>query len=208
MMHINGENMLVLGITGGIGSGKSLVTKIMKKVFHSAVIDTDSIGHELLLRNGKAYKRVVAVFGKEILSEDGEINRKKLGEIVFSERKKLEELNSIVHPLVEEEVDSRIKEAEKKGYAFVCLETALLIEVGYDKKCDEIWFVYADTETRIRRLVKKRGLSVERVKAILEKQKSEEEFKKIAHRIINNSKNEKDTENQIREIVSSYRRSE
>lgn len=198
--------MLVFGITGGIGSGKSLVTKIMKEKFHSAVIDTDSIGHELLLKQGKAYSQVLAAFGNEILDKSGEISRKKLGSIVFSDQEKLKVLNAIVHPLVEKEVDDKIEIFRKEGYSFLCLETALLIEVGYDKKCDEVWFVYADEEIRVRRLMEKRGLSKEKVTSILEKQSLEKEFRKIANRVIDNSKEECDTENQIREIIFSYQR--
>lgn len=197
--------MFVIGITGGIGSGKSLVMRLMKEEFSSAVIDTDSIGHELLQKEKKTYKEVVRVFGREILDTKQEIDRKKLGSLVFSDKKKLEALNGILHPAVEKEVDKRLLEFEKENFPFVCLETALLFDVGYEKKCDEVWFVYTDEETRMKRLMKNRNLSEKNCKAIFNKQRSSEEFKTRSDRTIDNSLGEKEVLSQLRKIVALIR---
>ena len=195
---------MVIGITGGIGSGKSVVTSLLRDKFDAAVIDTDTIGHEVMESGKSAYKKVVDIFGNEVLAEDGSIDRKKLGSLVFGNRELLYKLNSIIHPAVEAEVDKRIAEFTKKKYKYIALETALLIKVGYNRKCDKVWFVYADKDIRLKRLYDNRGIDKEKAIKIFESQNSEEEFRQIADDVINNSGSEAETEIQIKNILESY----
>ena len=140
---------MVIGITGGIGSGKSLVTKLLQAKFGAAVIDTDTVGHEVMEIGTKAYHEIVDVFGKEVLSEDKSVDRKILGDKVFGNEALLTKLNNIIHPAVEAEVDKRIEDFIKKNYKYIALETALLMKV---------WYVYADKDVRLKRLYYNRGL--------------------------------------------------
>ena len=195
---------MVIGITGGIGSGKSVVTSLLRDKFGAAVIDTDTIGHEVMEIGKSAYKKAVKAFGYKVLAEDGSIDRKKLGSLVFDNKELLSKLNSIIHPAVEMEVDKRIDEFIKKNYKYIALETALLIKVGYNIKCDKIWFVYADKDVRLKRLYDYRGMDKEKAIKIFESQSSEEEFREIADDVIDNSGSEPETEIQIKNILESY----
>ena len=196
---------MVIGITGGIGSGKSVVTSLLRDKFDAAVIDTDTIGHEVMETGKSAYKKVVEIFGNKVLAEDGSIDRKKLGNLVFDNRELLFKLNDIIHPAVEVEVDKRIAEFIKKNYKYIALETALLIKVGYNRKCDKIWYIYADEDVRLKRLYVNRGIDKDKALKIFESQSSEEEFRKIADDVIDNSYSEEKTKIQIENILESYR---
>jgi len=196
---------LVIGITGGIGSGKSVVTKLLQAKFGAAVIDTDTIGHEVMETGKHAYKEIVKVFGKVVLKPDKTIDRKTLGSIVFDNQELLIKLNGIIHPAVEEEVDKRIAGFIKKNYKYIALETALLIKVGYNRKCDKIWYIYADKDVRLKRLYVNRGIDKDKALKIFESQSSEEEFRKIADDVIDNSYSEEKTKIQIENILESYR---
>ena len=196
---------MVIGITGGIGSGKSVVTSLLRDKFDAAVIDTDTIGHEVMDTGKSAYKKVVEIFGNKVLAEDDSIDRKKLGNLVFDNRELLFKLNDIIHPAVEVEVDKRIAEFIKKNYKYIALETALLIKVGYNRKCDKIWYIYADKDVRLKRLYVNRGIDKDKALKIFESQSSEEEFRKIADDVIDNSYSEEKTKIQIENILESYR---
>ena len=195
---------MVIGITGGIGSGKSVVTSLLRDKFDAAVIDTDTIGHEVMEIGKSAYKKVVEIFGNKVIAEDGSIDRKKLGSLVFDNRELLSKLNNIIHPAVEAEVDKRIAEFTQKKYKYIALETALLIKVGYNRKCDKVWFVYADKDIRLKRLYDNRGIDKEKAGKIFESQNTEEEFRQIADDVIDNSGSEAETEIQIKNILESY----
>lgn len=195
---------MVIGITGGIGSGKSVVTSLLRDKFDAAVIDTDTIGHEVMEIGKSAYKKVVEIFGNKVIAEDGSIDRKKLGSLVFDNRELLCKLNDIIHPAVEAEVDKRIAEFTQKKYKYIALETALLIKVRYNRKCDKVWFVYADKDIRLKRLYENRGIGKEKAGKIFESQNTEEEFRQIADDIIDNSGSEAETEIQIKNILESY----
>lgn len=195
---------MVIGITGGIGSGKSVVTSLLRDKFDAAVIDTDTIGHEIMEIGKSAYKKVVEIFGNKVIAEDGSIDRKKLGSLVFDNRELLCKLNDIIHPAVEAEVDKRIAEFTQKKYKYIALETALLIKVRYNRKCDKVWFVYADKDIRLKRLYDNRGIGKEKAGKIFESQNTEEEFRQIADDIIDNSGSEAETEIQIKNILESY----
>ena len=192
---------MVIGITGGIGSGKSLVTKFLQAIFGAAVIDTDTVGHEVMEIGTKAYYEILETFGKEVLAKDESIDRKILGDLVFTNEEMLSKLNDIIHPAVEAEVDKRIEDFNKKNYKYIALETALMIKVGYNRKCDKVWYVYADKDVRLKRLYYNRGLDRVKAAKIIDNQNSDEEFRKIADAVIDNSGTEDETLVQIKKIL-------
>lgn len=195
--------MIVIGITGGIGSGKSLVVKLLKERFGAAAIDTDSLAKELMRKGRASYRKVVERFGEGILDADGEIDREKLGKIVFADSEKLRTLNSLTHPAVHEEVLSLIRKYRESGeYRAVLVETALLIEAGYQNFCDEVWYVHADEAVRKKRLVESRGYTAEKIESIFAKQKKEDEFLKYATWIIENNAGEAAVLTQLEQAMS------
>lgn len=193
--------MKVLGITGGVGSGKSVVLSIMEEKFGCKTILCDLVAHDLMQPGEKSYVEIVKTFGKEILHEDQTINRKALGAIVFGDEEKLGKLNAITHPNVKEEVKARIAKIKEEGVASaICLEAALLIETGYEDVYDELWYIYVNRETRYQRLYEGRGYSREQTDSIMKNQLSEEEFRAHADVVIDNSYTVEETEAQIRKV--------
>lgn len=192
---------MVIGITGGIGSGKSLVAEILKKEVDAVIIDTDRIGHTLL-EDEEIKSSIVLEFGKKILDANNKIDRKALGKIVFNDNLKLGTLNTILHKEIEKRVDELISIHKSKKY--LVIETALLIQAGYVDKCDKIWVIYANKENRLLRLLEERGLSKEYVESIIDKQSRDEDFFEIADEIIDNSKSYIETRDRVLEILKGY----
>ncbi|TAH64361.1 MAG: dephospho-CoA kinase, partial [Anaerolineaceae bacterium] len=181
------NNMKVIGITGGIGSGKSLVADIMIKKYKAYLINSDSIAREQMMPGGISYQGVVDYFGREILVEDGSIDKSKLSQIVFTDKEKLLKLNSLTHPNVLIEVQKIIAEKRDSNVVPYCIiETALMIESGYDFVCDEVWYVYSSTSSRRNRLKQYRSYSDEKIDAIFESQSKEEDFLKAFTKVIYN----------------------
>ncbi|MCF8002248.1 MAG: dephospho-CoA kinase [Halanaerobiales bacterium] len=138
---------MIIGLTGGIATGKSTVSKILKDL-NIKVIDADKIAHNVL-EYEDVKKEIKETFGNKVLNENGEIDRKKLGKIVFKENQKLKKLESITHPKILEIIDNKLKESKSE---LIVLDAPLLFESSLDGKVDEIWVVYASEETQISRL--------------------------------------------------------
>ena len=166
--------MKVIGLTGGIGSGKSTVAQFLGEL-GAAVVDLDKVGHDVLEKGRGAYKKVVREFGKDILAADGEIDRAKLGKIVFSDNDALRRLNRIVHPAIDKTVAKKIQEYRKKGVKAVVLEAAAMVEAGKTAPADEIWVTTAPRETVLRRLKERSGYSEEAAGQRFSSQLSNEE---------------------------------
>ena len=199
------EDMKIIGITGGVGSGKSAILDIFKQNYQSFVVQADLVAHELMMPGNISYIKIVDFFGKSILNEDDTINRKLLGEIVFSKKEKLEILNSFVHPEVKNRIKELIQEKkESKNCEFFLIEAALLLEDHYDEICDEIWYVYANHDVRVERLKASRGYTEEKIKNMMNNQLSEEEFRRRCNRTIDNSKSMEDTKEQIKNLLNTY----
>lgn len=182
--------MKVIGITGGIGSGKSLVADIMVKKYNAYNINTDRIAYEQMLPGGISYSGVVEYFGKGILNEDGTIDRSRLSRIVFNDREKLLKLNSLTHPNVLIEVQKVIdKKRAEKNVPYCIIETALMIESGYDAVCDEVWYVHSPADIRRQRLKSSRGYTDEKIDAIFASQSKEQDFFKKFDKVIYNEDN-------------------
>ncbi len=180
----------VIGLTGGAGSGKSYVAGLLENVCKVCHINTDQISRLQMQKGGCVYQKVLKQFGPEFLDDEGEINRKKLGEYIFQRPEELAVLNAITHPPVKEEVRHIIEAAKDSGYDVILLESALLIEAGYKEICDEVWYVYANREIRKKRLQETRGYSEARVHDMFRSQKTDRFFREHADYVIENNMRE------------------
>jgi dephospho-CoA kinase len=190
--------MKIIGITGGVGSGKSRVLNFMETEYQAYICQADHVAWELQSPGTACYDRIVATFGHSIINEDRTINRKHLGSIVFADEQKLSMLNAIMHPAVKEEIKHRIVKEKENGTTLFLLEAALLLEDGYDAICDEIWYVYAEESVRKNRLASDRGYSEEKTDAIMKQQLTEQTFRERCQFVIDNSNDFAHTVYQIR----------
>lgn len=189
--------MKVIGVTGGVGAGKSTVLQYLEKAYGALLIVADQVGHEVMEPEAEAYEKIRLEFGSQVLGADGRIDRKVLGELVFADAEKLKKLNAIVHPAVKSEILKRIRQAELAGRTLVVVEAALFLEEKYDAFCRETWYIYTDEEERRRRLQRSRGYSDERISQIFRNQKSHEEFVRRCTFTIDNNKTAEETCRQI-----------
>lgn len=195
--------MKVIGITGGIGSGKSLVAKILMDKYGAHFINTDRIAKEQMDVGGVSYAGVVDYFGHGILAEDGSIDRKKLSEIVFQDKEKLQKLNNLTHPNVLTAVQEELASLRRAGVVkYAIIETALMIESGYDFICDEVWYVYTPEDIRRERLRNERNYSDEKIDAIFKSQSKEGEFRKRFPKVIENIGDIHDLEKQVEALLA------
>lgn len=179
--------MKVIGITGGIGGGKSVVMDMLEKRYGVKTIIADRLGHKAMEKGCDTYRKMVEAFGRGILRDDGEIDRRKLSEVLFSDEAKLCKQNAIVHPFVRNEIDRQLNEWESGKEAVAAIESAILIEAGCGERCDEIWFVTAESEVRIKRLMQARGYTRNMAENFIRRQKSDAEYGKICDRILYNN---------------------
>ncbi|MBN1693599.1 MAG: dephospho-CoA kinase [Dehalococcoidales bacterium] len=150
--------MKILGLTGGIGSGKSTAARFLKDL-GAEVIDLDKAGHEALKKGGGAYEKVVKEFGAGILDDKGEIDRSRLGEIVFKDKTALKRLTIIIHPVIDEFVEQKVSECRRKGVKVLVLEAAAMLESAKTWQVDEIWVTTAEEKTVLNRLKTRPGFS-------------------------------------------------
>lgn len=179
--------MRIIGITGGVGAGKSKVLEYLENTYSAVVCQADIVARNLEKKGTVCYRKIVEQFGTEILEENGRLDRKKLAQIVFGDSQKLQVLNEIVHPAVKDRIARMIREENKKGTKLFLLEAALLLEDHYDEICEEIWYVYAQDTVRKKRLQLARGYSEEKIEAMFRSQKTRDEFLERCDRAIDNS---------------------
>jgi len=192
--------MYIVGLTGSIASGKSTVSSILKEEFDAFIIDVDGISRNITAKGTPAYEDIVNKFRHDILASDGQIDRKKLGTIVFENPTARKELEAITHFRIWDETKKLLKSAKDSAIKIVILDVPLLIEVGWQDRVDEIWLVYLDRATQMNRLMKRDTLSLKDSEVRIESQISLEEKRKYAKVIIDNSQNlEKTREQVIRE---------
>jgi dephospho-CoA kinase len=182
--------MKIIGLTGGVGSGKSTVAQIMKEKYNAHIVIADKIGHIAMEKGANTYIEIVHCFGNDILDAGGNINRRRLGEIVFNNLDQLLLLNSIIHPFVYQYIQNEIRQVieEAKTDIFI-IESAIIIEAGYKELCDEIWYVSSTKEIRSERLRKTRGYSQEKIDSIMSNQLSDREFSNNSTKTIYNNIN-------------------
>lgn len=192
--------MKVYGITGGAGTGKSEVIKMLQENFGGCVIMSDEVARELMQKGNISYQLIVEYFGRDILMDDGEIDRKKLADHVFNNKEALEKLNSMTHPYVKNEIRKLIAEAEASGECrFVALESAILLECGYEDICDEFWYVYTKPEIRRQRMKETRNYSDEKVDSVMRNQQPDEVFFEQCSFVIKNNTTLSDVYAQLKE---------
>ena len=194
--------MKIIGITGGVGSGKSRVLSFMEEKYNAIICEADKVAWKLQEPGGESYCKIVKYFGEDILNEDGTINRGKLGQIVFNNKAKLAELNKITHPAVKEYIKNLIQIKKECNTKLWVVEAALLIEDHYDEICDELWYIYVSKDVRRKRLKDSRAYSNEKINAIMSAQLSEEYFQKYCQITIDNSGDFEDTCIQIDKIMN------
>ncbi len=175
----------VIGLTGGIGSGKSTVSQCLAEL-GAVILDADKVGHEAFKPDTEAWRDVVATFGKDILTPTGEVDRKKLGEIVFGRPETLSRLNQIMHPRMYDMMKAQIEEYRRQRVDVVVLEAAILLEANWTSLVDEVWVTVAPEAMVLERLKKQRGLEEEQTLARIRTQLSSEERVKHANVVINN----------------------
>jgi dephospho-CoA kinase len=179
--------MLTIGVTGGIGSGKSTVTRFLEDL-GAPIIDADKVGHAIYAPDGPAHSQVIAAFGQGILASDGTIDRKKLGPIVFADPNALKRLNSIVHPKMFARMREMIEHLRAGGeHNPIVVEAAILIEANWQALFDEIWLVIASKARVVERIERDRGLKPEQTEARIQAQLPDEEREKHSTLVITNN---------------------
>ncbi len=198
------SGMRVIGITGGIASGKSTVTNILRE-YGYVVIDADVIAREIVAVGEPALEEITEYFGPEVLHGDGTLNRKHLGNIVFSDSNKLNRLNEITHKRINERIMNRIEKYHlERNHSVVFLDAALLIEMNMRKLVDEIWLVSVDEKTQCNRLMDRDKISLDAAKKRISSQMTLGEKKKFADVIIDNSGTHLALEEQIKEELRRF----
>lgn len=168
--------MHVIGLTGGVGSGKSLAAQLLKELAGAELLIADNLGHLAMQKGSAGYEKIVHTFGDGILEPGGEIDRERLAQEVFDKEECLQQLNSIIHPEVKKYIEHYIAQ-RRTDEGTIILESAILFETGCDSLCDEVWYVRVPEEVRIKRLGESRGYSREKCQAIMAQQMTEEAFR-------------------------------
>ena len=197
------NDMKVIGLTGGIGSGKSLIARILLDKYNAYLLNTDAIAKKQMEPDGVSYNAVVQYIGTQILNEDRTINRSSLAQIIFEDKEKRLKINELTHPLVLEEVLQKIKELkEEESHPYLVVETALMIEAGYDFICDEVWYVFAPEEERRRRLKESRNYPDHKIDAIFHNQSKDFDFRLKYTKVIENVGDINQLELQVDHLIS------
>ncbi len=193
--------MFVIGITGGIGTGKSTVCSCLRDEYNAALSIADDVGRKVCEPSGSAMPDLKRLLGEDYFFPDGTMNRKKVSDKVFKEPEILKKMNEIIHPAVRYEIEKQIKTERIAGRRLFVIESALLIEAGYRNICDEFWYVFSREDIRIKRLMQGRGMSEEKARQIMSAQQPESVFIEKCDRIIDNSGDFEDTRIQIKKAL-------
>lgn len=193
--------MKIIGLTGGIGSGKSTVTDyLIARGF--PVLDADKIAREIVLPGSEMLIQLTSVFGKSILMQDGSLDRKKLGDIVFSDPEKKKTLDGLMHTRILELIHDRILEyREETVHKLIFIDAPLLFETGLDKSVSETWVIDVDEETRIKRIMERDGLKREDIAMRISNQMARDEKNKRADVILDNTGNQEALYQQIEQLL-------
>ena len=191
--------MLVIGLTGGIGTGKTEVARLLQEL-GASVINADQVGHEAYTPHSPAWREVVEAFGQDILQESGEIDRRKLGGIVFADPAQLAILNGIMHPRMASIVQEKLAGLKSEGHEVAVVEAAVLFEAGWDSLVDEVWTTESPEEAVVARLEQRNGFPPEEIRKRIASQMSSEERSRRADQVIVNSGQFSDLERYVAEI--------
>ena len=196
--------MKFIGITGGIGAGKSTVLSLLKENFNCKVLLADEVAAELMTPGHKCFDEVVQLpWPSSILDADGQIDRPLMAKYMYASDSLREGVNALVHPAVENEVLNQVEiEKNKHNIEYFFFEAALLIECGYGKLVDEMWYIYASPQVRTKRLMESRGYTEERIQNTFKVQRTDESFRENCDRIIDNSGSKEQTLLQLRTLLN------
>ncbi|WP_029321577.1 dephospho-CoA kinase [Butyrivibrio sp. AE3004] len=188
----------IIGVTGGVGAGKSTVLNYIKSICNCRIIFADQVANDLKLKGQSCYEPIVGLLSEDILSENGEIDKNKMAAKIFADEELIQKVNDILHPAVNIYISDAIKQEKiRDELDYLFIEAALLIENGYDKIVDELWYIYVSEDVRRQRLKASRGYSDDKINDIFKGQLKDDEFRKYADFVINNSGDESDMKRQI-----------
>ena len=196
--------MITIGVTGGVGAGKSTVLDFLEQEYQAYVMKADEIGHLVMEPGQSCYEPVIALFGKQVIKNDKTIDRRLVSDVVFSHPDMLEKLNHIIHPAVKEYIRRQLALKKEEGQRICVVEAALLLEDHYEEFCDTVWYIHTDSEIRIRRLMESRGYTREKSMSIIASQAPEEFFRTHTDYVVTNNTDLEDTWQQIREGIKKY----
>lgn len=180
--------MRLIGITGGVGAGKSAILRFIKQHYYCKIYLADEVAHKLQQPGEVCYEKLTALLGDGVLAADGSIDKSKMAARIFLDKDILLKVNAIVHPAVRDYLEAAVKEAaEDKETELFFIEAALLIENGYKDFVDEMWYIHAGDEVRRERLKNSRGYDDERISRIMESQLSDDKFREGSDFILDNS---------------------
>lgn len=195
--------MKIIGVTGGIGSGKSTVSKLLQES-GGFVIDADKIARSIVNKGQPAYPEIIEAFGQSILDQDGELDRRILASLVFKDNEKLEILNSITHKYVAGEIVRQIEESSMDGFNFAVVDAPLPIKHGFIDVAHQIWVVVASLETRINRVMERSNMTYNEVYERINMQMSENEYLKIAHKVLKNDGDFEELKNLVTNLLREF----
>jgi dephospho-CoA kinase len=194
----------LIGLTGGIATGKTTVSRLLQES-GVPVIDADAVYSKLSEKGNRVWEVIHQAFGEKFFLSDGEMDRKALGNLIFSDNQAREKLDRITHPIVKEEMLRILRRIKKEqNPSLIVMDVPLLFESGWNRWMDEVWVVAVPEEMQIERLVKRDNLSREEALLRIKSQMSIEEKKKLAHRVIDNSRSVSDTKSQVEKILDEY----
>jgi len=193
--------MRIIGITGGIGSGKSKILQFLAEEYQAVTRQLDEVAYDLQKPKTSCFLKIVDEFGTKVLTDQGELDRKKLAKIIFENPNQREKIEQIVHPAVREWILHDIQEQKILGASLYVIEAALLIEANYSEICSEMWYIYTDGQIRRERLKKTRQYSDQKITRIMSAQLSKEQYRQAVSVVIDNSGEFTSTKEQIRDIL-------
>ncbi len=188
-----------IGITGGIGAGKSIVLNYLQTACHCKIVQADELAWKLEDKGGPCYRPLIDLLGESIVLKNGHLDKKKIGSMTFPDPDLMRRVNAIVHPVVKEAARQEADLAGEEGYDWFFFEAALMFESKCDEVFDEVWYVYSPKKERIKRLIRDRGYSREKAEYIMSQQLSTQAFRAKADRII---RNDADPEAVYRQLVN------
>ncbi len=198
--------MKVIGLTGGVGAGKSTILAMMQQLETCRVIDADKVGHALMEPGERNYRAVLEYYGSGILLPDGSIDRKKLALLAFSSPQETSRLDALTHPGIHDAIAAQICAARKSGCPLLVLECAMIHQAGLLALCDEIWYVHVPAPIRKQRIMQTRGYEESRAEAVIRLQPSEEQYRRMCSWEIQNTCDPSEVRAQIAARLGAERR--